>query len=124
LKLASAGKAISVVSDQIATPTSASDLAAKVEELFMRAPFGLYHMTNTGQCSWHEFAAEIFRVFQVKADLSPTSSAAYGAKARRPAYSVLDNRALRAAGIAEFRSWQEALEAYARARQDSRVVGR
>jgi dTDP-4-dehydrorhamnose reductase len=117
LKLARAGKTIRVVSDQIVTPTYTRELARKLGELVGTAPFGLYHMTNTGECSWYEFAREVFRLFGVEADLSPTTSAAFGAKARRPLYSVLDNRALRAAGIAEFRPWQEALGEYARARK-------
>ncbi|MFB3915545.1 MAG: dTDP-4-dehydrorhamnose reductase [Terriglobales bacterium] len=121
LKLAHAGKPIRVVGDQIVTPTSTADLAAKLGELVTRAPFGLYHMTNTGQCSWYEFAAEIFRLFDLKADLSQTTTAAFGAKARRPPYSVLDNKAMRAAGIPEFRRWQEALADYGRARQSAAV---
>lgn len=117
LKLARAGKPIRVVADQIVTPTSTFDLAQKLEELVTGAPFGLYHMTNTGHCSWYEFAAEVFRLFDVQADLSPTTTAAFGARARRPVYSVLDNKAMRDAGISEFRTWQEALADYAHKRR-------
>jgi dTDP-4-dehydrorhamnose reductase len=125
LKMAAAGKAIRVVSDQIVTPTSTLDLAEKLALLVKKgAPFGLYHMTNTGQCSWYQFAAEIFRLFGLPADLSPSTSAAFGAKARRPGYSVLDNLAVRNAGIPEFRSWQDALADYARVRQAVSVAGR
>lgn len=100
------------------TPTATRELALKLAELVPAAPFGLYHMTNTGECSWYEFAREVFRVFGVKADLCPVSSAEYAARARRPAYSVLDNARLREAGIVEFRPWQEALAEYAGLRHE------
>jgi dTDP-4-dehydrorhamnose reductase len=117
LRAASQRKPLRVVADQVVTPTSTSDLAERVALLVQSGGYGLYHMTNTGQCSWHEFAAAIFRLAGVEADLHPVPSAAYGAKARRPAYSVLDNGRLRAAGLPEFRPWQDALEDYVSRRQ-------
>ena len=72
---------------------------------------GLVHATNGGSCSWHEFAAEIFRLAGVAADLSAMSSAEFGAPARRPGYSVLACRRLADAGV-PMRPWQEALAAY------------
>ena len=112
LRLARAGKPIRVVSDQVLTPTSTKDLAEKLAPLLHTNKYGLYHMTNTGECSWCDFAAEIFRLAGLTPDLQPTTSAAFGAKARRPAYSVLDNLAYRNAGFADFRPWQEALADY------------
>jgi dTDP-4-dehydrorhamnose reductase len=117
LKLAAQKKTIRVVADQVVTPTSTADLAERVLPLIESQRYGLYHMTSAGQCSWHEFAAAAFRLAKVDADLHPTDSKAFGAKARRPAYSVLDNCQMRAAGIAEFRPWQEALADYMRHRQ-------
>jgi dTDP-4-dehydrorhamnose reductase len=116
LKLAAQKKTIRVVADQTVTPTSTADLAERVLPLLESQGYGLYHMTSTGECSWHQFAAEVFRLARVAADLQPTDSRSFGAKARRPAYSVLDNCRLRAAGIAEFRPWQEALAEYLRQR--------
>ncbi|MFQ5695952.1 MAG: dTDP-4-dehydrorhamnose reductase [Terriglobia bacterium] len=112
------GKPLRVVNDQVLTPTSAADLAEKLVPLIHSHHYGLYHMTNTGECSWYEFAREIFRLARLAPDLQPTTSAQFAAKARRPAYSVLDNRAYRAAGYEDFRSWQEALADYFRQRQD------
>jgi dTDP-4-dehydrorhamnose reductase len=117
LKLAAQKKTIRVVADQVVTPTSTADLAQRVLPLIESGGYGLYHMTSAGQCSWHEFATEVFRVGKIEADLQATDSRSFGAKARRPAYSVLDNCQLRAAGIAEFRPWQEALAEYMRERQ-------
>ncbi|MFB3815450.1 MAG: dTDP-4-dehydrorhamnose reductase [Terriglobales bacterium] len=122
LRLARAGKAIRVVDDQIVTPTSTRELAEKLAQLVPAAPFGLYHMTNTGQCSWYEFACEIFRLFGVSPELSPVSSADFGARARRPRYSVLDNCRLRAAGIAEFRPWKDALADYVAERRATELA--
>jgi len=118
LRLAAQGKTIRVVQDQIVTPTSTQDVAVKVAELIRTDHYGLYHMTNSGECSWYEFAREIFQLAGLAVNLEPTSTAAYSARARRPAYSVLDNQALRRAGFADLRPWPEALADYLRARAE------
>jgi dTDP-4-dehydrorhamnose reductase len=115
LKLAAAKKSLKVVADQISTPTYASDLAAGIAELIQSDRYGLYHLTNAGEVSWFDFAKEIFRQAKVDADLSPTTAAAYGAKAKRPAYSVLDNGKINQL-VNPLRPWQEALGAYLAAR--------
>ncbi len=116
LRLASEGRTIRVVDDQVATPTSAADLARGLAPLLHSERFGLYHMTNLGSCSWYEFAQEIFRLANLPADIRPISSAEFHAKARRPPYSVLDNYALRQAGFPELPPWEHALAAYLRER--------
>jgi len=103
------GKPLRVVADQIVTPTSTADLATKVAELLEHKVYGTYHMTNTGECSWFDFAKEALRLSRIAADITPVSSEEYGAKAKRPAYSVLDNARMRALGVEEFRPWQAAL---------------
>jgi dTDP-4-dehydrorhamnose reductase len=117
LRLASEGRTIRVVHDQVATPTSAGDLVRSLVPLLHSEHFGLYHMTNTGLCSWYEFAKEIFRLANLRADIRPVSSAEFRAKAHRPPYSVLDNYALRHAGFAELPPWEHALAAYLRERE-------
>jgi len=112
IELAKKGEKIRVVNDQVLTPTSSKDLAEKLYELIYTKKYGLYHMTNTGQCSWYDFAVEIFKLAGISPDLKPISSEEFAAKAKRPAYSVLDNRNLRAAGIKDMRPWQEALRDY------------
>ena len=112
IKLAREGRKIRVVNDQILTPTSTRDITEKLHELIQAGSYGLYHMTNTGQCSWYEFAVEIFKIAGIAADISPTLSSQYDAKAARPSYSVLDNKNLREAGIGDFRHWKEALKDY------------
>jgi dTDP-4-dehydrorhamnose reductase len=103
---------VRVVADQVLTPTYTVDLAAAVRSLITTRCYGLYHVTNGGQCSWYDFARAIFEAGDVTARLEPISSAAYGAPAVRPRYSVLTHRALLQAGLADLRPWQEALAAY------------
>jgi len=119
IRLPEKGQPIHVVNDQVLTPTYTKDLAEKLKELLQTKAYGLYHITNSGECSWYEFAQAIFDVLSVNADLKPITSAVYGAKARRPAYSVLANARLEALHLAPLGAWREALEAYL----SDRVVG-
>jgi len=112
IRLASSGNTLRVVDDQVLTPTYAVDLAERICDLIQTDDYGLYHMTNTGEVSWHSFAAKIFELAGIDADLEPTTTEAYAAKAARPAYSVLDNARMRDAGLSEMRSWDEALADY------------
>jgi dTDP-4-dehydrorhamnose reductase len=103
---------IKVVHDQVLTPTSTADAAEKLFELISTGKYGLYHMTNTGSCSWFEFASEIFRLSGLDVEVQPVTSSEFGSKAIRPVYSVLDNSNLRRAGIDDMRNWKEALRDY------------
>jgi len=114
IRLGKAGP-VRVVNDQVMTPTSTADLARAIAELIQReasVPYGLYHVTSAGQCSWFEFARTIFELCVMNVDLSPITSAQSGSKARRPAYSVLDHGKWIAAGLPELRHWREALADY------------
>jgi dTDP-4-dehydrorhamnose reductase len=112
LEKARRGDRIEVVDDQTVTPTYTGDLAAQVATLLDAGANGLYHATNEGQCSWHTFAAAIFEIAGVGADLHPTTSAQYRAPARRPRYSVLENARLKKEGLNRMRPWREALADY------------
>ena len=112
VRLAREGGAIRVVDDQVLGPTYAKDLAEKLRELFQTRAYGLYHITNSGQCSWYEFAGQIFKLAGLNPNLAPVSSEAYGAKALRPRYSVLGAEGLKRIGLGELRSWTEALRDY------------
>ncbi len=116
LRLAREGREIRVVGDQIVTPTSANELAFKIRQLVETDAYGLYHMTNNGECSWYQFAKMIFELSGVQANLHKTTGAAYGARAVRPAYSVLDNANLRSLGLDDLSDWRNALEVYLRNR--------
>jgi dTDP-4-dehydrorhamnose reductase len=112
IALALEGKVIRVVSDQWVTPTSAAELAERIAELLRTNHFGLYHLTNEGQCTWFQFAQRIFSLAGMDARLEPVDSREFGAKARRPLYSVLENRKAKSIGLTAFSSWPEALKAY------------
>lgn len=112
LRLASEGRAIRVVNDQTCTPTYTYDLAQQIAELIETNAYGTYHITNDGACTWYEFASEIFRQAGLQPNLTAVTSAEYNAPARRPPYSVLENRGLKALGLDHMRPWREALAAY------------
>src|SRR3989337_2396598 len=109
IRLAKEGKDIRVVNDQVLTPTSTKDVTEKLFELIQKGKYGLYHMTSSGSCSWYEFACEIFKLSGLNPSISPTTSEDFVTKAKRPSYSVLDNRNLRKIGIKDMRHWKEAL---------------
>jgi dTDP-4-dehydrorhamnose reductase len=69
-------------------------------------------MTNSGSCSWYEFACEIFKLAGLSPNISSTTSEAFASKAKRPGYSVLDNKNLRSIGLKDLRHWKEALADY------------
>jgi dTDP-4-dehydrorhamnose reductase len=117
LKLAGQGKPLPVVNDQRCTPSFTADVAAAVAKLVQTDRFGLYHVTNAGDCTWYECAREIFRLARVSVDLKPITSAQYGAAARRPAYSVLSNGKLASTGVPVPRPWTDAVAAYLELRQ-------
>jgi dTDP-4-dehydrorhamnose reductase len=106
LRLAGEGKRLPVVNDQTCTPSYTVDVAAAAAALIGTGRYGLYHLTNAGATTWHDFARTIFEMSGVAADLTPITSAEFKRPARRPAYSVL------ASGRPPLRPWREALAAY------------
>ena len=106
------GKPLRVVNDQWVTPTATEELAQKVKELIQTNRFGLYHLTNEGECTWYEFAQTIFSILGKKPNLIPIDSKSHGAKAKRPPYSVLDNKKARDIGLTGFSHWKNALQRY------------
>lgn len=103
---------IRVVSDQFFSPTYSYDLAVRITELLGTNYYGIINVTNSGVCSWYEFATEIIRTAGLKTPVIPISSADYPTRARRPSYSVLDNFQSRLLGLSNMRHWKEALNDY------------
>jgi len=104
LKAASEGRELRVVNDQIGAPTSSLAIARGTAECLRRGLEGLFHMSAGGRTSWHGFAEAI-----LGRPVKAITSAEYGAKARRPRNSLLDNSKLKNAGIA-LPDWQAQLE--------------
>ena len=112
LRLAETQSSLRVVADQIGTPTSTVDLAWSVFRMLASDAYGTYHATCQGQCSWYEFAREIFLRTGKAVEVVPVTTAEFIRPAKRPAYSVLDNYMLRMSVGDPTRHWQEALHEY------------
>lgn len=120
LRLAREGRDIKVVDDQIGSPTYTLDLARKLAQLIKTEHYGLYHITHSGECTWYQFARKMWELSGLSPNAEPTTTAAFGATATRPAYSVLDNAALRAVGLDDMRPWEEGLASYLEERKHAR----
>jgi len=103
---------IEVVSDQVGSPTYARDLCRPLWELAKSKFFGLYHLTNSGRCSWFELASEVVRLAGSKCEVVPIDTATAARRAPRPAFSALENRNFRNRFGKELRPWQQALRGY------------
>ena len=118
LALARGGRALRVVADQVLGPSYTLDLARTVWRVAASGHTGRCHITSGGETSWYDFARAIFRLEGLEPSLTAVSSDEYGARARRPRYSVLAHEVLRELGIDEPRPWPEALAAYLVERRD------
>ncbi|MEK5269387.1 dTDP-4-dehydrorhamnose reductase [Aeribacillus sp. FSL K6-8394] len=113
IKLAKEKKNIQVVNDQIGSPTYTKDLSEKLIELMVTEKYGVYHISNAGECSWFQFANQILnKAGYTDIKIIPCTTKEINRQAKRPHYSVLDNFALRLNGFAGLRSWEEALKEY------------
>ena len=107
---------VSVVTDQVLSPTFTADLAGKTRELVERDAKGVFHLTNAGECSWFEFAEGTFELAGVEAGMEPIQTGQTGRRARRPSYSALATSRLAEVGLSPMRPWKEALGDYLRAK--------
>ena len=120
IRMAREGRKLRVVSDQVLCPSYTLDLARKVWAVLPKAAHPVYHLTNAGQTSWYDFARRALDLAGATADLTAVTASEYGAKARRPAYSVLAHAHLGALGEDDLRPWDAALTAYVAERSSSR----
>jgi dTDP-4-dehydrorhamnose reductase len=109
LKLSKEKNQIRVVDDQIGSPTYTLDLAQCILRLIFTESYGIYHVTNTGYCSWYEFAKAIFEEVNIAVDLVPCKTTEFQRKAPRPKYSVLKDTQLSVHGLPTMRNWRVAL---------------
>lgn len=114
LKLAETHDTVSVVSDQYGSPTSAVELAKMIHFLEPTENYGTYHATCEGQCSWADFAVEIFKKAGKDTKVNYITTEEYNSPAKRPAYSILDNYMLRLTVGDAFlmADWKDALDVY------------
>jgi dTDP-4-dehydrorhamnose reductase len=112
LKLGEERKELSVVSDQIGCPTYTLDLANAILELVNSEKYGIYHISNSGSCSWYELAKEIFKEAKMEIKVIPCTTAEFPRPAARPAYSVLEHMSIELNQFSSIRSWREGLSAF------------
>ena len=120
LRLAAEKDSLSVVNDQIGTPTNAVDLAKVLLHIItfsISVPpsgvgglFGIYNFSNEGQCSWYDFAKKIFEVNNININLQPIPSKSFPTPAKRPAYSVLDKSKIKNTFGVEIIDWKVSLK--------------
>ena len=103
---------LTVVADQIGSPTYTYDLARLLVDMIETDKYGRYHATNEGLCSWYEFACEIFKQAGMNVTVSPVTSDQYPARAKRPMNSRMDKSKLDEMGFERLPSWQDALGRY------------
>lgn len=114
LKLGRHQKTLWVVSDQIGSPTYTVDLADLIADLIRTGKFGIYHGTNSGCCSWADFAEEIFRQMNWNVQVERIPSSGYPTKAERPKNSRLSKQCLVQAGLSPLPQWQDGLARFLR----------
>ncbi|MBC7100558.1 MAG: dTDP-4-dehydrorhamnose reductase [Methanobacteriales archaeon] len=114
INLAEEKERIKVVHDQIGSPTYTLDLAEAIGELIKRPAYGIYHITNTGHCSWYEFAKEVFEKANIEISLEPVDSNNFKRPAKRPKCSILKNYNWKMEGFPTLRDYRLALQDYLR----------
>jgi dTDP-4-dehydrorhamnose reductase len=120
LRLGNERSSLSVVNDQIGTPTHAVDLAEVLLKIIYHTElidkqkptannYGIYNFSNEGKCSWYDFAKKIFEINKIKIDLQPVPTSSYPTPAKRPAYSVLDKNKIKKVFGIEVKGWESSL---------------
>jgi dTDP-4-dehydrorhamnose reductase len=103
---------IRVVDDMVMSPTYTRDAAGMIRDILMKdLPFGIYHVGNSGFCSWFDFAKGIFEMQDIDANLIPIKTSALGSKAKRPMFSVLVSARLGEFGLG-MPGWEDGLRGY------------
>lgn len=117
LRLAHERDSISVVDDQIGTPTNAVDLANALLSIILFShknsetkKYGIYNFSNEGQCSWFDFAKMIFKINNISLNLQSIPTSSYPTPAKRPSYSVLDKAKIMLDFGIEIKNWEDSLK--------------
>lgn len=103
---------VSVVADQIGSPTYTFDLAKLLVEMIQTDKYGIYHATNEGYCSWYEFTCEIYKQAGIDAKVNPIKTKDYPTKANRPSNSKLSKNSIFSEGFNRLPHWEDALSRF------------
>lgn len=118
IRLGNEKHTLSVVNDQIGTPTNAVDLAQVIVQIILNKTLKsaicnlkskIFNFSNEGQCSWYDFAKKIFEINHINIDLKPIPTSNYPTPAKRPAYSVLDKSKIKEIFGIEIKNWEDSL---------------
>ncbi|MGN0941860.1 MAG: dTDP-4-dehydrorhamnose reductase [Selenomonadaceae bacterium] len=112
MNLSKTHKSLTVVDDQIGSPTYTRDLAPLLVDMVQTEKYGTYHATNEGVCSWYELAKEVFRQSGADVSVAPVPSTEYKTRAVRPHNSRLSKRSLDDAGFHRLPDWHDAVRRY------------
>ncbi len=112
LELAENHDKLTVVYDEVGTPTYTPDLAKAIGELLDSDKYGIYHLTNSDYTSWYDFAKLIFEIAEVDVEVEPVTASEFARAASRPNYSVLSNEKWINSGFTPLRSYKEAIKDY------------
>lgn len=112
LRLGKERSELNVVADQIGSPTYTADLAPLLVDMIQTDKYGIYHATNDGECSWADFAEEIFKVAGMNVKVNHITTAEYPTKAKRPMNSRMSKESLINYNFDRLLSWRSALERY------------
>ncbi len=111
IRLGNERDSLSVVSDQIGTPTHGVDLAKVIAKVIISKSknYGIYHFSNEGVASWYDFAKKIFELNNIQIDLKPIPTSEFPTPAERPQYSVLDKTKIKSVFGVEIENWEDSL---------------
>ncbi len=112
LNLADEHTELKIVNDQKGSPTYTYDLAKLILVLSSTEDYGIYHGTNSGECTWYDFAKEIFEIKHLNIKVNPCSTKEFPRPAPRPKYSVLGSKSLSYIDVEPLRHWKDALREY------------
>ena len=118
LRLSKANNQLSIVNDQIGSPTYTKDLSRLLVDMLETSKYGLYHATNEGYCSWYEFANTIFKLANINIDIKAINSNEYASRAKRALNSKLSKDKLIEYGFKPLPHWEDALKDYLIRRRD------
>lgn len=121
LKLAAERDTVTVVADQVGSPTYTYDLARFLLQLMQTEKYGIYHVSNKGNCTWYEFARAIFEESGTSIQIEPSTTEQFPRPAR-PAHSVMDHSAFRQNGLEDLRPWREALKPFLQELQTMKLI--
>jgi len=110
LKIGQERDSLQVVDDQWGSPTYTCDLALFLEQLVITDKYGIYHASNSGTCTWCQFAKAIFEEAGMPVIVEPCTTEQFPRPAQRPRYSVMEPMAIRVNGFVPIRHWREALQ--------------